>query len=716
MGTQVYQQHDSPSDYKQNPTEQQQRWGREISSYQTRTRKFHKRGNKVVRRFLDQEGSRDHEGTSTGWQNIWFRLNLFNSNIVTLQAMLFGSTPKTDVNRRFGDPDDDVARVSSVILQRMLETSIEEPGSDFSETIKSCLEDRLLPGLGVARIRYEFDSETNEIEALLDEEGTEIVEAYTEEQVTNENSPIDYVHWRDFAWGWGRTWKEVPWVAYRSHLTHEKMTKRFGKRMANSVNYTRQNPTGSKEHDEPFDRNQQDPWATASVWEIWEKDTRKVHWFSSGAQRLLDTKDDPLGLPGYYPNPKPMAANITTTQYLPKSDYSLAQDLYSEIDVLSTRIAVITQAVKVVGVYDKNNEGVKRMLKEGVENDLIPVDNYAMFAEKGGLSGSIDWFPIETVAGVLDKLRDLRSETIALLHEVTGMADIMRGSSEKYTAASTDKLKAKFASIRVQAIQDEFARFASDLMTLKACVIAKHYAPESIMEQGNMQFSPDKDLVPAAIQLIKQPVAFAYRVEIKPESIAMVDYAQLKQERTEYLTAMATFLQSAQAVIKSEPGAGAFLLEMMKWGLAGFKGSKEIEGVVDRAVSAIKESQEKKAQQPPEPSPEELKAKADMEAQQAKAQSDLQQEQVEHQNNMQQAQAEHQQDMKLLTAEFQKAMQEMSQQLMTEIQKERAQAESKIMESDAQHANKLDEIEAAGQEARHTASVNRAGRNGGSQD
>ena len=695
MATQVYQQHDSPADYKQNPTEQQQRWGREISSFQTRTRKFSKRGNKVVRRFRDEEGSRDHEGTSTGWQNIWFRLNLFNSNIVTLQAMLFGSTPKTDVNRRFGDPDDDVARVSSVILQRMLETSIEEPGSDFSETIKSCLEDRLLPGLGVARVRYEFDSETNEIEALLDDQDEVVVEAYTDEVVSNENSPIDYVHWRDFAWGWGRTWKEVPWVAFRSHLTHEQMVKRFGKRMANSVNYTRQNPTGTKEHDEPFDRNQQDPWATASVWEIWEKVTRKVHWFSSGAQRILDTKDDPLGLPGFYPNPKPMAANVTTTQWLPKSDYSISQDLYGEIDVLSTRIAVITQACKVVGVYDKNSEGIKRMLKEGVENDLIPVDNFAMFAEKGGIAGTVDWLPIAEIASVLDKLRELRAETIQLLHEQTGMSDIMRGTSEKYTAASTDKLKAKFASIRVQAIQDEFARFASDLMTLKACIIAKHYAPESIAEQGNMQFSPDADLVPSAIELIKQPVAFAYRVEIKPESIAMVDYAQLKQERTEYLTAMATFLQSAQSVIKAEPGAGAFLLEMMKWGLAGFKGSKEIEGVVDRAVAAIKKSQAEAAQKPPEPSPEEIKAKADMEAIQAKAQSDLQQEQAEHQNNMQQAAAEHQQDMKLLVAEFQKATKEMQTQLMTEIQKERAQAESKILENAAQHENKMEEIRAS---------------------
>ena len=679
--TQTFQQGDEPSDFRDNPTEQQQRWGTEISSFLSRSRKFRKKGHRVDRRFRDEEGSRDHPGTSTGWQNIWFRLNLFNTNVATLQSMLFGSTPKTDVSRRFSDPDDDVARVSALALQRILETSIEEPGADFSEVIRSCLQDRLLPGLGVARVRYEFDSHTNEIEAEFNEQGDEVVAAYEDTIVTNENSPIDYVHWRDFSWGWGRTWKEVPWVAFRSHLTKHKMTKRFGKRLANSVNYSRQNPTGSKEQDAPFDRDQQDPWSTAEVWEIWERKTRKVHWYSSGASRILDTKDDPLGLPGYYPCPKPMAANITTTQYMPKSDYSIAQDLYGEIDVLSTRIATITQAVKVVGVYDKNSEGVKRMLKEGVENDLIPVDNWAMFAEKGGIAGTVDWLPIAEIAGVLDKLRDLRTETMMLLQEVTGMADIMKGSSEKYTAAATDKLKAKFASVRVQAIQDEFAKFASDLMTLKACIISKHYQPESIFEQANLQYGQDKELVKPAIELIKQPSKWAYRVEIKPESIAMVDYAELKQERTEYLTAMSTFLQSAQAVIKSEPGAGTFLLELMKWGLAGFKGSKEIEGVVDKAVQAIKAAQEKAAAQPATPSPEQIKAQA---AQALEGQK--------HQQAMTEMQTAHQQDMKEMQGEFSANMQENQANLQRQIEEERAQAQSKIAEMQEQHDNKMIEI------------------------
>ncbi len=657
-----------------------------MTSFHTRNRQFRKTGNRVIRRYRDESTSqtRNNQG-ERGDGSLAFKLNLFNSNITTLQAMLFGSTPQTDVSRRFTDPDDDVARVSALILQRILETSIEEPGANFGEVIKQSLEDRLLPGIGVARVRYEFDSETNEVEAILGDDGEELVEAYEEESVSNENAPINYVHWRDFAWGWSRTWEMVPWVAFREHLTKEEVKERFGERVADNVNYTRKNQTGENSSGgEPFDRDQQDPWATAEIWEIWERETKKVHWFSSGAQKLLDTKDDPLGLPGLFPCPRPMAANITTTQYQPKSDYSIAQDLYNEIDVLSTRIAIITEAVKVVGVYDMTADGVKRMLKEGVENDLIPVDNWAMFAEKGGLQGQIDWMPIADIASVLGNLRDLRQEHIQLLQEVTGMADIMRGSSEKYTAASTDRLKAKFASIRVQAIQDDFARFASQLMTLKAYIIAKHYSPESIAEQSNVQFLTDQELVRPALELIKKPSKAAYRVEIKPESIAMVDYAELKQERTEYLTAMSTFLQSAQSVMKAEAGAAPFLLELMKWGLAGFKGSKEIEGVVDKAITAIKKSQEQAQQQPPPPSPEEVKAKAEAEAAKQKAQAEQQKEQLAHNNKMQ-----------LMQAELQKTMQEMRAQLQSTIEQERAQAQSKIAEGDAQHENKMEEIAAS---------------------
>ena len=81
-----------------------------------------------------------------------------------------------------------------------------------------------------------------------------------------------------------------------------------------------------------------------------------------------------------------------------------------------------------------------------------------------------------------------------------------------------------------------------------------------------------------------------WRVEIRPESIAMVDYAQMQGERTQYLNAVATYIQSAQTLIKEMPEATPMLIAMLKWGLAGFRGAKEIEGVLDVALEGAQKA------------------------------------------------------------------------------------------------------------------------------
>jgi len=136
----------------------------------------------------------------------------------------------------------------------------------------------------------------------------------------------------------------------------------------------------------------------------------------------------------------------------------MAEDQYNEIDLLQTRISILTEAVKAVGVYDKNADGVQRMFTEGTDNTLIPVDSWAAFSENGGLRGAVDWMPIEAVTNAIDRLTALRNDSIELLQQITGMADVMRGQLQnQYEGVGQTKQKAKFGSVRVQALQQQFA-------------------------------------------------------------------------------------------------------------------------------------------------------------------------------------------------------------------------------------------------------------------
>lgn len=659
------------------PAEWAAYWQKEMDAAKRRQQKFIKQGNGVVNRFRQAGQFAETHDDTVGPSS----LNLFWSNITTLQSMLYGATPKIEVEREHHDPDDDVARVACLLFERILQADVEESGKGFPTVLKAALQDRLLPGLGVARVSYEMKAPNGEVEY--------------------EGCCVDYVHWQDFRWGWARTWAEVPWIGFCSWLTKKEVKARFGAKIADSLQYSKQNPESD---DTSGSNDDKDNVQKAPVWDIWSKSDKKVYYWSPGCDTLLDVTPDPMGLQGFWPIPMPMVANITTSLFMPKADYCMAQDLYNEIDVLQTRISNITRAIKVVGVYDSSaSTSVGRMLTEGVENQLIPVDSWAMFAERGGLKGTIDWFPVQDVVTVLDVLSGQRENAIALLHEITGQSDIIRGgNTDQYTSDGTNQLKAKFGSIRIQALQDEFARFASDLDALKAEVIAKLYSPATIVQHASAQFLPEPDrlLVPQALQLMKSP-DIKWRVNIRPESIAMIDYAQLKSERTEYLNAMATFIQSAQAMVAAVPGSLPVLLEFMKFGLAGFKGSNSLEGILDRAIEmAIKSppqgdnGQAEQARQQGEMAKIEAKHKATMDEIAAKNQAEMQKLQLDGANNLKEILAKAQGDMQKMMGDFMNDMKIIAAKRAADLDIEAAQSGYAIAESDNQLKNDKSLIEA----------------------
>ena len=597
----------SRKDFKNTPTGQYKYWEQEIKAAEKNLSNFHKEGTKIDIRY---KGGKRKSDVGDEKRKSVFRLNLFHSNVITLQSMLYGRLPTIDVSRRYNDPNDDVGRVAAEIMERVLNNDVADNPETYSSVLKATLQDRLLPGLGVARVRYDYD-----------------------EKSQSEDAPLEYYHWRDVCWGWGRTFDDIPWIAFRSYLDKDEIRSRFSEKAAEGVQLENQSTTSSK--DDPSTTDDDGPWQKAPVWEVWDKKSKKVVWLSIGFDKILDTKPDFLKIPGFFPCPPFMLANQTTTLYTPTSDYYLAQDLYNEIDTLQTRIAIITEAVKVVGVYNQAAADISRMFKEGTDNDLIPVDNWALFAESGGIKGQIDWVPMKEIVESLNKLRELRDEQIGLLQQVTGMSDIMRGElGGQYEGVGQSKMKVEFGSVRVQALQEEFATFASNLMKIKACIIGYHYEPETIARLANTEsfMEADLELIPQAIALIKDPTKSKLRIVIRPESVAMIDYQKLQGERGEFLQGVSTFLQAASPIIEMEPTTTPFMLQLMQWGLAGFKGSSEIEGVVDKAIQV---SQEEAKSNQDKPDPDKVKAEAAVAL-----------EKLKHSNNMAEIQAKAEADNK----------------------------------------------------------------------
>lgn len=631
------------------------KWGMALEHSHKFVEKWHKQINKSVERYLDDRKEAIDTPIPT------HRLNLYHANITTLTSQLYARLPKVEADRRFLDPNDDVGRVAGEMVTRILQNDMNDPDDSLNELLRATLQDRLLAGFGGARVKYCMEEGPG-----LDGQPAKM----------DEWCDIIHTHPVDFRWSPCRTAAEVTWKAWRSYMTKDEVRARFGEETATNIGYNSNGPRLNQDKARDSEVNEKQ----AEIWEIWDKTSKCVYWYSKGYQKFLDKQEDPLELNGFFPDAKPMVANVTTKKYLPKPDFEIARDIYTEIDVLETRIATLTAACKVVGVYDAASKDVRRMLEEGVENQLIPVDKWALFAEKGGVRGVVDWLPLDQVVNAINVLVQQQQIRIQQLYEVTGMSDIQRGSTNPNETLGAQQLKAQFGSTRIQAIQDEFATFASDLLTKKVQLIQKFYDPQRIVELSNILATPDAQFAEQAIALIKDPRAFNCRIAVRPETMAQIDYNQIKAERSEYLQATAQFLGQAQGMIEMMPDAAPYLMQLMKFGLSGLRAGNEVEGIIDQFVADMEKKLAEKAAQPPPPDPEQVKAQAQMQLEQAKMQHDGQMKQMEMQHSAQEKQLDVQATAQTEQAKAQTSVQvaEIEAQISAEVEKEKIKAQAEV--------------------------------------
>lgn len=615
------------------PAGQQQRWQFEFNAARRRLKDWHKQGEQILDRYLDERGTKDTQSS---------RLNLFTANVETQHAMLYGKVPTADVARTFEDANDDVARVAAEMWERLLTpTTTTDP---YVTALGYALEDRLIPGLGFACARYEVETEPATDDAgqpITDEAGEPV------ERKARESAPVDYHYWKALLWSPCRTFEDSRWFAWAVPMTRADMTSRFG-----DIAKLAPLNTGSGKKDEA-DAAKANPYATADVWEVWCKQDRTVYWLVEGAPQILDSKPDPLGLDGFYPFPRPMIARATTRSLVPRPDFVLAQDLYNEIDTLSSRISLLEDAIRVTGVYDKNVPEIAKVLSECGFNRLYPAENYAALVDKGGMQNSIQWFPLEQIVAAIGILTEKRTEKIGLLQQVSGWSDIMRGQSQASETLGAQKLKAQYGSVRVAKFQAEFARFATDLQRIRAEIIAKHFDVATIIERSNVKQSeliddpmrpgqkvPNMPLIQQAAELLKSQTS-AFRIEVKPENINLTDYAQLKQERTEVITALGGLIAATAPLVQAlgQPAA-EFVLAAGSWLLAGTKGGDTLESEFDQFRAKLQQMAAQKAAQPPQPDPkmEAVKAQAAVKIEGAKM--DMQIKREEHGMKLREMQAE----------------------------------------------------------------------------
>lgn len=629
------------------------RWVAEIVLYDREAQSWNKQRRAIIDRYKDKRTPVQTKGA---------RYNVLWANTQTLLPALYARNPKPDIQRRFKDADP-VGRVTSDVLERSVSYFCDT--DHFASTIRQSVLDYLLPGRGTVWVRYVPHLRKATVEVTDDAVEGEDTEA--PEIVDYEEVVTDYVHCDDFGYNICRTWEEVFCVWRIVYLDRTELVRRFGEERGNEV------PLDHRPKDNN-DRSLDDGIGKATIYELWDSKRKVAVWFHKDLPEALDLRPDPLKLDGFFPCPRPLLTNLANDSLIPVPDYKEYQDQALELDSLTARVSSITKSLKVAGVYDSSAQGISRLLSEGVENQLIPVEQWAIFAEKGGLDGAISMLPIKDIASALMTLYEVRERVKHDMWEITGISDIVRGESDPNETATAQQLKSSFATNRISDRQREVQRFVREVIRIMVDVICNHFQLETIKTISGVRllsaaekqaYQPAPALpggaagMPAAQppppppnttddqletmlaepswedveQLLRNNALRCFRIDIETDSTIKADEDAEKSSRIEFLQVLGPYMEKAVMAGQSAPELIPFMAQTIGFVARAFPVGKELEGSLNVAIQKL----EKAAQQPQQqqPDPEMVKVQGQMQLQQAKQQGDQQAAQMKMQSDAQ---------------------------------------------------------------------------------
>jgi hypothetical protein len=292
---------------------------------------------------------------------------------------------------------------------------------------------------------------------------------------------------------------------------------------------------------------------------------------------------------------------------VPIEPFRYYADQADELDTLTRRISGVIEACKVRGIYDSTISEMANIMDSG-ENMLVPATDVLPLMQAGGLDKAIWVWPIEKIAAVLIHLYTQREQVKTTIYEITGIADIMRGSSSASETLGAQQLKAQFGTMRLDDMRREVQRYARDLVRIAAEIIAEQFSPETMQIMTEVKLpSPEERAqaqmmaqqmqgqpIPAKLQqvldaptwdecmtVLRDDQQRTYRIDIETDSTIAGDQAAEQKNITELITGISSFIQQAGPAVQM----GYMPLEAAKsilmTAVRKFKMGREVEDALD---------------------------------------------------------------------------------------------------------------------------------------
>lgn len=573
---------------------------------------------------------------------------MFWANVQVLAPAIYARPPVPVVVPRFKDRKA-IPRLASELLERCALVLFEM--EDIDHVMRLIRDDLSVQSRGVCWIRYEVKDGKKRV-------------------------CIEHKDRCDFLHEPARNWKEVGWVAGAAYMDENAGVERFGEKFKDATFKIRKSDK---------DKGAAPNVAQACVWEIWSKTENKVVWVAEGCEDVLDEDGPHLQLEGFFPCPRPAYGTTQRRSLIPVPDYVFYKDQLEEINELTARIAALSEAVRVRGFYPAGageiGDAIDAALKSNDNRQvMVPISGFAAFGN-GSARDTIIWLPIDMIVQTISALVELRRQLIDDVYQITGLSDIMRGSTDANETLGAQKLKSQYGNVRIRDRQAELVRVARDITRIAVEVLAENYSADDLLDMSQMDIPKNADIrrqirqveeqaraqveqatsnpqlmeqarqnpemarqligqlehqtqaqidelnetptVESVMTLLREQRLRPFVLDIETDSTIQPDEDAEKQRRAEFLTAMSTTMTSLSALVTQMSGSAKFAGEVLKFALGPYRAGRELEQSVDDFIDQLGQSQPQQQE-----NPEAIKARAEAERMQVETQIKAQAEQA----------------------------------------------------------------------------------------
>ena len=513
--------------------------------------------------------------------------NIFWSSIETLKPFIYFKPPVPYVERKskVNNPVEDCA---CKILEKALIHNLES--QDFDGVIKYARNDYLLSGLGLTYEKYvpTFKTVMQEIvtpDAVMNSE-VEVLDGAKVETTYIDPSKLllDCSH--------VAVWEDCDWVAQIIEMTKKEVIDQFGKEIAEKII-------------DPLNPLENELDKATNVYRIWDKKDGKIIYLSKEVKdEFLRVDDDVLKIEGFYPFGKPLFATLANDGLIPVPDYSEIKCQLDELDGVNNRMKLTMQALKVTGCYDGAFPELANLLQKDVT--LIQVSDFEKLREKGGIDGFVGFMPIGQYIEALQALAERRAQLMQAIYEITGVSDIMRGNADPNETATAVTKKTNFGTLRNQDRQNDFQRYLTDILKIKAEILCEMLTPELLAQFAEP--NTKHEVIMAAIELLKTEKIRNLTLGIETDTSFMQD-----EEADKTLNAVKTvheMITAAFQVVSAQPALLPLYKQMIESVVVTLPNTRQFTAAIDETFARIEADLAQPSE--PETSPDMIRAQADM--------------------------------------------------------------------------------------------------------